>query len=271
MTAHFDPTAHIHKHATISTADGLALFGEFFKKLPSNGLDGLSRVDRLEKMVSILVTAHAEQAVVVSKLEENVLAQTQTLELLGMALAAMAQESEVRFEAAANALMVLGRNVFNVDPSPAQPEPAEDAEGPLVLRFPHGDTNIVHEQGLVGFRLMASNTVSAVTMLEYLDDVVIGLFEQGLVSDELSDDYLDISLAIRTGQMIDTAKVARIGNSAEWNSEMDAGLAQWHASKDEGVFAFRASDIKDVEGVLLAAVWRILFNTLAAGGKTRAA
>lgn len=262
MTAHFDPrsTEIIPEyHETLTPAAASELMKQFYRKVPSGNMSGIARLDRIEQVLSCVLTAQVEQSKMLIELTAAVDANE------GVLKAVMSEIAE-RSHATAAALEMLGTVVFG--PRDAG-EIVPDNSAPImyngvqmILTFPGGDDCIVNEQGLYGFKLPARSSVDVEVMVEYLDDLCIALFEQGLISDELSDVFLNITSGFRSGEPVPTPdQVERIADAAFWDAGMESSLRMWFENDVEGFFLTDSISDPNAEKVLLNALWRIFFNT----------
>lgn len=119
----------------------------------------------------------------------------------------------------------------------------------VTLTFPGGDVSIINEQGLFGFKL-----IQPANMMDYLDDIVVALFEQGLVSDEGSDAILNITEAYRRGTDPDLLDVALVNRAAAVTPEHVATVRLWIEGGAEG-FLIQSAEGLDVNGTLLGVLW----------------
>lgn len=265
MTAHFDPkTTEIipEYHETLSPAAAADLMKQFFRKVPSGNMSGIARLDRIEQVLSCIVTAQVEQSKLLIELYDAV-------EGNDAVISEIARELVVKSQATAAALEMLGTAVFG-----PREEAAEKADTSAVIRqsiiykgqsvdltFPKGDDTILDEQGLYGFKLPARSSVTVDVMVEYLDDVCIALFQHGLISDELSDVFLAITSTFRSGGIPSMDLIQRVTDASAWSAEKDEALRLWFEHDVEGFFITDRATDPNAEGVLLYALWSIFYNS----------
>lgn len=265
MTAHFDPnTTDIvpEYHTTLSPAAAAALMKQFYRKVPSGNMSGIARLDRIEQVLSCVLTAQVEQSKLLIELYDAV-------EGNDAVIAEVARELVVKSQATAAALEMLGTAVFG-----PREEAAEKADTSAVIRqsiiykgqsvdltFPKGDDTILDEQGLYGFKLPARSSVTVDVMVEYLDDVCIALFQHGLISDELSDVFLAITSTYQAGGIPSMDLIQRVTDASAWSAEKDEALRLWFEHDVEGFFITDRATDPNVEGVLLYALWSIFYNS----------
>lgn len=265
MTAHFDPnTTDIvpEYHTTLSPADAAALMKQFYRKVPSGNMSGIARLDRIEQVLSCVLTAQVEQSKLLIELYDAV-------EGNDAVIAEVARELVVKSQATAAALEMLGTAVFG-----PREEAAEKADTSAVIRqstiykgqsvdltFPKGDDTILDEQGLYGFKLPARSSVTVDVMVEYLDDVCIALFQHGLISDELSDVFLAITSTYQAGGIPSMGLIQRVTDASAWSAEKDEALRLWFEHDVEGFFITDRATDPNAEGVLLYALWSIFYNS----------
>lgn len=265
MTAHFDPnTTDIvpEYHTTLSPAAAAALMKQFYRKVPSGNMSGIARLDRIEQVLSCVLTAQVEQSKLLIELYDAV-------EGNDAVIAEVARELVVKSQATAAALEMLGTAVFG-----PREEAAEKADTSAVIRqsiiykgqsvdltFPKGDDTILDEQGLYGFKLPARSSVTVDVMVEYLDDVCIALFQHGLISDELSDVFLAITSTYQAGGIPSMDLIQRVTDASAWSAEKDEALRLWFEHDVEGFFITDRATDPNAEGVLLYALWSIFYNS----------
>ncbi|UVD36618.1 hypothetical protein RCXUPER_200 [Rhodobacter phage RcXuper] len=266
MTAHFDPkTTEIipEYHETLSPAAAADLMKQFFRKVPSGNMSGIARLDRIEQVLSCIVTAQVEQSKLLIELYD-------ATEGNDAVISEIARELVVKSQATAAALEMLGTAVFG--PRDGVAEPQAEAPIPVIkqailykgtsfdLTFPKGDDTILDEQGLYGFKLPARSSVTIGGMVEYLDDVCIALFQHGLISDELSDVFLNITSTFRSGNIPSIDLIQRVTDASAWSAEKDEALRLWFEHDVEGFFITDRATDPNAEGVLLYALWSIFYN-----------
>lgn len=265
MTAHFDPnTTDIvpEYHTTLSPAAAAALMKQFYRKVPSGNMSGIARLDRIEQVLSCVLTAQVEQSKLLIELHDAV-------EGNDAVIAEVARELVVKSQATAAALEMLSTAVFG-----PREEAAEKADTSAVIRqsiiykgqsvdltFQKGDDTILDEQGLYGFKLPARSSVTVDVMVEYLDDVCIALFQHGLISDELSDVFLAITSTYQAGGIPSMDLIQRVTDASAWSAEKDEALRLWFEHDVEGFFITDRSTDPNAEGVLLYALWSIFYNS----------
>lgn len=267
MTAHFDPnTTDIvpEYHTTLSPAAAAALMKQFYRKVPSGNMSGIARLDRIEQVLSCVLTAQVEQSKLLIELYDAV-------EGNDAVIAEVARELVVKSQATAAALEMLGTAVFG--PRDGVAEPQTEASTPVIkqsiiykgqsvaLTFPKGDDTILDELGLYGFKLPARSSVTVDVMVEYLDDVCIALFQHGLISDELSDVFLAITSTYQAGGIPSVDLIKRVTDATAWSAEKDEALRLWFENDVEGFFITDRATDPNVEGVLLYALWSIFYNS----------
>jgi len=134
------------------------------------------------------------------------------------------------------------------------PRTITNASGQMVtLTFPEGDADIINEQGLFGFFFKVFETDSSGERLEYLDDLAVALFDQGLITDEGSDHFLNITSAWRLGGFPEIKDIAAICKANAITEEYVEIMRHW-AAGNGGAFVASAEGA-DVNGVLLGLLW----------------
>ncbi|WNL50792.1 hypothetical protein RPALISO_205 [Ruegeria phage RpAliso] len=170
---------------------------------------------------------------------------------------AAAQEASFDAFSLSDLLTRLGLNSDELVVTPDADD--EDGFGDAISSVPSiDDEALILSSNEVGFRLTARpmNVEEVDVFLDYLTDVTVALFQNGLIGDEESDVVLDIiskeeigeDLAIKADAMVDSV----------WSDELDTILRLWWESETEGSFVIPHNS--NVPAILIAALLRVAMN-----------
>lgn len=261
----------MNAHESMSIMELTEVLAEFNGKLPRTCAPEL-RIGRLERTLSALTTVVVHQAHLIERVKNATMHSFDAV--------------DTQFKGFADLIIANNNLVIEAldslsEASPETSTPGTDPDSKasparrivehkgerFLLSFPNDDPCIVNEQGLYGFLLPSRSSLSAESLVLYLDDLCMAFYGDDMVSDDLSDVFLDTTASFRLGDMFATIEnAARIEFPDVWNDDMEGSLRHWWDSDLEGYVVFSKQEYPEVEKVLLHAMARILCNIGLANG-----